>query len=324
VTFVFKARPTEIDMASCSRSSLSSSHSSRPLLFRQPYLGLPVTFPHRGTPYVVRNPRRWRHRWGPVCALAIALAVLRVRYGDRKARRHRSRASPRRRHTHVVLGGAGRCRDPGLTLVAPKCGPVSTSAPDPNSLADRRTGRAGLPFYFRPRGGRPVRFGATGRIDEASGNFFGLDPATIPRARVDIVVPPSHPGTGPFLLTLRAKTVIHAFYVPELGSSRTPFPASYPPALSPPRITGKHEILVRQLWGTGALTTCARMSSDVPTALTMAGRQRRPNNDATQLIHHAPPQADFSEPTSSVSHKVIGEQYLDWRWWRLHGEVLSW
>jgi len=141
------------------------------------------------------------------CALELALAVFAWRYGDRKDGR-KVTGVPWRRHTHGGAGGrAGRCRDPGPHLRRlQSVGRYLPGAPDPNSLQIVRGLRPSkFAFYFATPG-RDGRFGSVHpeRIDEASGNFFGLDPATSTTARDDIVVPtlgipgqtgrPAHPA----------------------------------------------------------------------------------------------------------------------------------
>ena len=73
-------------------------------------------------------------------------------------------------------------------------------------------------FYFR-YAGPDGQFGGLhpDKIDDGSGNYFGLDPANDVAARDDMVVGSLVvPVNRPILLTLHSKDVGHSFYVPEL------------------------------------------------------------------------------------------------------------
>ena len=59
-------------------------------------------------------------------------------------------------------------------------------------------------------------------INEATNNFFGLDPANDSAARDDIVSGTlAVPVNRPVLLTLHPQDVGHSFYVPELRIQQT-------------------------------------------------------------------------------------------------------
>ena len=99
-------------------------------------------------------------------------------------------------------------------------------------------------FYFRYAGADGA-FGATHPelINEANENYFGLDPAHDVSARDDIVVPTlTIPVNRPVALTLRAKDVGHAFYVPELRIQQDFVPGLAIPLHFTATRTGKYEI----------------------------------------------------------------------------------
>jgi len=150
----------------------------------------------------------------------------------------------------VVLVGAEIL---ALTFVGSKVwAGIYQSPPDPNSLQIDVQAEQ-FAFYFRYPGA-DGRFGSVHpeRIDEASGNYFGLDPANDTTARDDIVVPTlGMPVDRPILLTLRAKDVNHAFYVPELRIQQDFVPGLVIPLHFTAIQTGKHEIVCTQLCGLG-------------------------------------------------------------------------
>src|SRR3989454_8623120 len=150
----------------------------------------------------------------------------------------------------VVLVGAEIL---ALTFVGSKVwAGIYQAPPDPNSLQIDVQAEQ-FAFYFRYPGA-DGRFGSVHpeRIDEASGNFFGLDPANDTTARDDIVVPTlGIPVNRPVLLTLRAKDVNHAFYVPELRIQQDFVPGLVIPLHFTATQTGKHEIVCTQLCGLG-------------------------------------------------------------------------
>jgi len=183
----------------------------------------------------------------------LALAVFAWRYGDRNDGR-KVTAFPGGVAPMVVLAvvlvGAEIL---ALTFVGSKVwAGIYQAPPDPNSLQIDVQAEQ-FAFYFRYPGA-DGRFGAVHpeRIDEASGNFFGLDPANDTTARDDIVVPTlGIPVNRPVLLTLRAKDVNHAFYVPELRIQQDFVPGLVIPLHFTATDTGKHEIVCTQLCGLG-------------------------------------------------------------------------
>lgn len=108
-------------------------------------------------------------------------------------------------------------------------------------------------FYFR-YAGPDGAFGGTHpeQMDEASGNFFGLDPANDTTARDDIISGSLVVPVGrPILLTMHAKDVGHAFYVPELRLQQDFVPGLVIPLQFTATTPGKFEIVCTQLCGLG-------------------------------------------------------------------------
>jgi cytochrome c oxidase subunit 2 len=183
----------------------------------------------------------------------LALAVFVWRYGDR----HDGRAvktfpggvTPMVVFAAVLVGAEILA----LTFVGSKVwAGIYLTPPDPNSLQIDVQAEQ-FAFYFRYAGADGT-FGPVHpeRIDEASGNFFGLDPANDTTARDDIVVPTlAIPVNRPVSLSLRAKDVNHAFYVPELRIQQDFVPGLVIPLHFTATQTGKHEIVCTQLCGLG-------------------------------------------------------------------------
>lgn len=108
-------------------------------------------------------------------------------------------------------------------------------------------------FYFRYPG-PDGKFGAINpeKIDDASANFFGLDPANDTTARDDIVSGTlAIPVNRPILLTLHSKDLGHSFYVPELRIQQDFVPGLLIPIHFTATQTGKYEIVCTQLCGLG-------------------------------------------------------------------------
>jgi cytochrome c oxidase subunit 2 len=108
-------------------------------------------------------------------------------------------------------------------------------------------------FYFR-YAGADGKFGAihADKIDEGSGNFFGLDPRNDEAARDDIVVASMViPVNRPISLTLHSKDVIHSFYVRELRIQQDMVPGLMIPLHFTATKTGRYEIVCTQLCGLG-------------------------------------------------------------------------
>jgi cytochrome c oxidase subunit 2 len=108
-------------------------------------------------------------------------------------------------------------------------------------------------FYFR-YSGPDGKFGALhpALINEANGNFFGLDPANDPSARDDIVSGTlAVPVDRPVLLTLHPQDVGHSFYVPELRIQQDFLPGATVPVRFTAVRTGRYEVVCTQLCGLG-------------------------------------------------------------------------
>jgi cytochrome c oxidase subunit II len=108
-------------------------------------------------------------------------------------------------------------------------------------------------FYFR-YAGPDGQFGGIhpDKIDDGSGNYFGLDPANDVAARDDIISASlTIPVNKPILLTLHAKDVGHSFYVRELRLQQDFVPGIVIPIHFTATQTGKYEIVCTQLCGLG-------------------------------------------------------------------------
>lgn len=140
-----------------------------------------------------------------------------------------------------------------LSLVGSKVwGGIFLSRPDPHALqVDVQAEQ--FAFYFRYPG-RDGRFGTAHPelVDDASENFFGLDPANDTTARDDIVSASLViPVNRPVLLSLHAKDVGHSFYVPALRIQQDFVPGLVIPIhFTATKIT-KQEIVCTQLCGLG-------------------------------------------------------------------------
>ncbi|MGA6959777.1 MAG: hypothetical protein WBY38_10235 [Candidatus Acidiferrales bacterium] len=89
-------------------------------------------------------------------------------------------------------------------------------------------------------------------IDEANGNYFGLDPRNDVAARDDVVAGSLViPVNKPILLTLHSKDVGHSFYVPVLRIQQDFVPGLDIPVHFTATQTGKFEIVCTQLCGLG-------------------------------------------------------------------------
>lgn len=108
-------------------------------------------------------------------------------------------------------------------------------------------------YYFRYPG-PDGKFGAVHPelIDESNYNFFGLDPANDTTARDDIVSATlAVPLNREVLLTLHAKDVGHAFYVPTLRIQQDFMPGLVIPIHFTATEAVKEEIVCTQLCGLG-------------------------------------------------------------------------
>ena len=140
-----------------------------------------------------------------------------------------------------------------LTLVGTRVwAGIFLSPPDPKSLQIDVQAEQ-FAYYFRYPG-PDGKFGAVHPelIDDGNNNFFGLDPANDTTARDDIVSASLEvPVNKPVLLTLHAKDVGHAFYVPELRIQQDFIPGMVIPLHFTATKVVKKEIVCTQLCGLG-------------------------------------------------------------------------
>jgi cytochrome c oxidase subunit 2 len=140
-----------------------------------------------------------------------------------------------------------------LTLVGTKVwSSIYQAPPDPNALRIDVLAEQ-FAFYFRYPG-PDGKFGAIHPelIDEGNGNFYGLDPANDTTARDDIVSATlAVPVNRPILLSMHAKDVGHAFYVPALRIQQDFVPGLLIPLQFTATQPAKEEIVCTQLCGLG-------------------------------------------------------------------------
>ena len=108
-------------------------------------------------------------------------------------------------------------------------------------------------FYFR-YAGADGKFGAMHPelMNDATENFFGLDPANDTTARDDIVVGSLViPVDQPVELRMHSKDVNHSFYVPALRIQQDLVPGLVIPLHFTATTTGKYELVCTQLCGLG-------------------------------------------------------------------------
>src|SRR6266511_2398825 len=108
-------------------------------------------------------------------------------------------------------------------------------------------------FYFR-YAGPDGKFGGMhpDLMNDATQNFFGLDPANDTTARDDIVVGSLViPVDQPVALQMHTKDVGHSFYVPELRIQQDLVPGMVIPLHFTATRIGKYELVCTQLCGLG-------------------------------------------------------------------------
>lgn len=140
-----------------------------------------------------------------------------------------------------------------LSLVGTKVwGQIFLSAPAADALKIDVQAEQ-FAYYFRYPG-LDGKFGAVHPelIDDGNNNFFGLDPANDTTARDDIVSASLIvPLNREVLLTLHAKDVGHAFYVPDLRIQQDFVPGLVIPIHFTATEAVKKEIVCTQLCGLG-------------------------------------------------------------------------
>src|SRR5438034_11662905 len=100
-------------------------------------------------------------------------------------------------------------------------------------------------------------------MNDATENFFGLDPANDTTARDDIVVGSLViPANQPVELRMHAKDVNHSFYVPELRIQQDFVPGMVIPLHFTATKPGKYELVCTQLCGLGHYNMRAYVRSE--------------------------------------------------------------
>ena len=191
------------------------------------------------------------------------------------------------------------------------------------------------------------------KIDDGSGNYFGLDPANDVAARDDIVVGSLVvPVNQPIALTLHSKDVVHSFYVRELRLQQDFVPGLDIPVHFTATQTGKFEIVCTQLCGLGHYNMRAYLQ--VMTASDYDRLAKSPGGpiDAIDWAHaelknssarsrgshmpdasahpaaahqHTAPTGFIRKHIFSLDHKVIGKQYYGLALVAVFvGMILSW
>jgi cytochrome c oxidase subunit II len=129
---------------------------------------------------------------------------------------------------------------------------IYIAKPDPQAMRiDVQAGQ--FAFYFRYPG-PDGQFGELhpDKINQADGNFFGLDPRNDVAARDDVVsATMAIPVGRPIELTLHSQDVIHSFYVRELRIHQDIVPGLLIPMHFTATKTGRFEIACTQLCGLG-------------------------------------------------------------------------
>lgn len=108
-------------------------------------------------------------------------------------------------------------------------------------------------FYFR-YAGADGKFGPThvDKVDDATGNFFGLDRDHDPDSKDDVVTATlGVPVNRPIELILRSKDVNHSFFVRELRLQQDMVPGMEIPIHFTATQVGTYEIVCTQLCGLG-------------------------------------------------------------------------
>lgn len=140
-----------------------------------------------------------------------------------------------------------------LTFVGSKAwGAVYLAPPAANSLRIDVQAEQ-FAYYFRYPG-PDGQFGSlhSDKVDDGSGNYFGLDPANDVAARDDIVAASLEvPVNTPIALTLHSKDVGHSFFVRELRLQQDFVPGLDIPVHFTATKTGRFEIVCTQLCGLG-------------------------------------------------------------------------
>jgi cytochrome c oxidase subunit II len=140
-----------------------------------------------------------------------------------------------------------------LTFVGSKVWASVYQTPAPAGALQIEVQAEQFAFYFR-YAGPDGKFGAMhpDLMNDATQNFFGLDPANDTTARDDIVVGTLViPVNQPIELRMHAKDVNHSFYVPELRIQQDFVPGMVIPLHFTATQTGRYELVCTQLCGLG-------------------------------------------------------------------------
>jgi cytochrome c oxidase subunit 2 len=126
-------------------------------------------------------------------------------------------------------------------------------APPPSDAMQIQVQGEQFAYYFRYPGS-DGKFGPThvDKVDDATGNFYGLDRDHDPDSKDDIVTATlGIPVNRPVELILRSKDVNHSFYVRELRIHQDLLPGIEVPIHFTATETGQYEIVCSQLCGLG-------------------------------------------------------------------------
>lgn len=181
--------------------------------------------------------------------LALAVFVWRSSGGTRPIRTFPGGATPMVVAAVAIVGAEILV----LSFVGSKVWSRIVMAPPDTSALHIDVQAEQFAFYFRYPGVDGT-FGAAypEKIDEATTNFFGLDPANDVAARDDIVSGTlAIPVNRHILLTLHAKDVSHSFFIPTLRIHQDFVPGLVIPVQFTATQLGRHEIVCTQLCGLG-------------------------------------------------------------------------
>lgn len=141
----------------------------------------------------------------------------------------------------------------GLNLLGYRIWATMYFAPPPPDALQVQVQGEQFAYYFRYPGA-DGKFGPTHvqKVDDATGNFFGLDRDRDPDSKDDVVTATlGIPVNRPVELILRSRDVNHSFYVRELRIHQDMLPGMEIPIHFTATQTGRYEIVCTQLCGLG-------------------------------------------------------------------------
>lgn len=141
----------------------------------------------------------------------------------------------------------------GLNLMGYRIWAEMYFAPAPSDAMQIQVQGQQFAYYFRYPG-PDGKFGPThvDKVDDATGNFYGLDRDRDPDSKDDLVTATlGIPVNRPIELILRSKDVNHSFYVRELRIHQDLLPGMEIPIHFTATQTGQYEIVCSQLCGLG-------------------------------------------------------------------------